>query len=290
MEKKRGAFVGSWYPGDAGGCLSGIEGYLQEKKGVLPGNFVGGIVPHAGWDYSGSIACRVIASIAGGEAPALVVLLGHHMGPASPVFTMTHGVFETPFGDIPVDDGFVQELMARVAGEVTIRGLSPAAFPDENTLELQLPFIKHFFPGAAILAMGVPPVSTTVQAVARAVVETAKSRKTSMRVLGSTDLTHYGVNFDFTPQGTGKKAHTWVREVNDRAIIRAMVAMDAEKVIQEGASAHNICCPGAAATAITTARGLGALNGFELDYATSYEKNPGSSFVGYAGVLFKLCS
>ena len=40
------------------------------------------------------------------------------------------------------------------------------------------------------------------------------------------------------------------------------------------------------AAAVAAAGALSATRGIEIDYATSYEKSPGPSFVGYAGILF----
>ena len=146
--------------------------------------------------------------------------------------------------------------------------------------------MKHFFPEATVLALGVPPSMAAVREVSAAVTDTAKNRKSNILVMGSTDLTHYGAGFGFTPMGRAGEAHDWVREVNDRAVIRAMLDMDAQGVIREGMSHKNACCSGAAAAAILVSRDLGAVKGIEMDYATSYEKSPGESFVGYAGILF----
>jgi AmmeMemoRadiSam system protein B len=78
----------------------------------------------------------------------------------------------------------------------------------------------------------------------------------------------------------------WVRNKNDRRVIDAMLAMDPEKVIQEGLTHQNACCSGAAASAIAAAKHLGAQQAETVAYATSYDKSPGSSFVGYVGIVF----
>jgi len=65
-----------------------------------------------------------------------------------------------------------------------------------------------------------------------------------------------------------------------------MLAMDPEAVIQEGLGHHNACCAGAAATALTAGKAMGAESAESLSYATSYEKNPDDSFVGYVGIVF----
>ena len=65
-----------------------------------------------------------------------------------------------------------------------------------------------------------------------------------------------------------------------------MLAMEPEKVIAEAQANQNACCAGAAATAIETAKHLGASHADELAYASSYDKSPGESFVGYVGIVF----
>ena len=56
-------------------------------------------------------------------------------------------------------------------------------------------------------------------------------------------------------------------------------------VLAEALASQNACCAGAAATAIETAKQLGADQADEIAYATSYDKSPGESFVGYVGIV-----
>ena len=122
--------------------------------------------------------------------------------------------------------------------------------------------------------------------IGRAVVRIAADLGLKLKVLGSTDLTHYGSNYGFTPKGTGRSAVQWVREENDRKVIAAMLAMDSEGVVKEALASFNSCCSGAAAAALASGKALGAEKAELLAYATSYDKNPGESFVGYAGLVF----
>ncbi len=283
METKKMAFSGSWYPASAKECETLILRFLDEKKGGLPGEFLAGIVPHAGWFYSGSIACRVIASLVpdSNDKMDTIVLFGAHMHRQSEPFVMGPGLIETPFGALEVDG----DLVANLASSVGIRVRQPGKFPDENTLELQYPFIRYFFPKAKILACGVAP-SFFAPIVGRSAVEEAGKLNRTLRVIGSTDMTHYGPDFGFTPAGTGPKAHDWVTGENDAHAVRAMAALDEEKIISLGLDQKNMCCPGAAAATVAAAKKMGAVNGLEFDYATSFEKSGGPSFVGYAGLLY----
>jgi AmmeMemoRadiSam system protein B len=150
---------------------------------------------------------------------------------------------------------------------------------------VQLPFIKYFFDEVKIVAIGVPPAKNSLE-IGRAVVDIAKRLNLHIKVIGSTDLTHYGRNYGFVSEGTGPQALDWVRNKNDRRVIDLMLDMDAEKVISEALASHNACCAGAAATAIEAAKLLGANRAESIAYATSYDKSPGDSFVGYVGIVF----
>lgn len=283
MEKKKMAFGGSWYPKTARECESSIKAFLKEKQGPMKGDFAGGIVPHAGWYFSGSIACRVIASLRPDEPIDTIILFGAHMHSQSEPFILSHGSVETPFGDIDVDT----ELVDRICEAISIRKRPPEKFPDENTLELQNPFIRYFFPDAKIVIMGIAP-SLFAPIIGRMAVDEARRLSRNVRIIGSTDMTHYGPDFGFTAEGSGEKALDWVKRKNDRAAIDAMIRMEEEAIIQEGLSHKNMCCPGAAAATASAAKKLGAVRAIEIDYATSFEKSASQSFVGYAGILYAL--
>jgi AmmeMemoRadiSam system protein B len=293
MEKKQAVFAGTWYPGTARECERAIRQFLTEGQGKLSGEFVGGIVPHAGWHFSGSIAARVIASLQPSgafcsgqamdppETVDTILLFGANMHRQSEPFIMTHGQIETPFGEITVDG----ELTEKIAASVGIRRTSPDKFPAENTLELQYPFIRYFFPTAKIVVAGVAP-SPFAAIVAQMAVAEANQLGRGIRIIGSTDMTHYGPDFGFTPAGVGKKAVEWVTTQNDPAALNAMVQMDVDKILAQASDQKNMCCAGAVAAAIAACKKKGAVKGIVLDYATSFERSRSDSFVGYAGLLY----
>jgi AmmeMemoRadiSam system protein B len=213
--------------------------------------------------------------------PDVVVVFGMHLHPDSACMMMAEGAWETPFGEIYVEEQLAGELAKRFSFTLE----TPDSFSQDNTIELQLPFIKYFFSDVKIVAMGVPPAKSSLE-IGRAVADISKSLGLRIHVIGSTDLTHYGYNYGFVSKGTGPQAVEWVRNENDRRIIDTMLTLDAEKVINEALASQNACCAGAAATAIETAKHLGAEQADAVAYATSYDKNPGDSFVGYVGIVF----
>ena len=279
---RKAVFAGSWYPSKASECEREINGFLAEGQKIkLPERaLVGGIVPHAGWYYSGSIACNVINGIKQRTEPDVIIIFGMHLHRDSASYIMPQGAWETPFGELPV----AEDLAAELVNSFEFTRESPQNFTQDNTVELQLPFIKYFFEDAKIVALGVPPTRESLQ-IGRSVIDAAKQMGLTVGVIGSTDLTHYGSNYGFTSKGRGQAAVNWVREENDRRVIDAMLALKPEKVILEAQSSHNACCAGAAATAIEAAISLGANQADEIAYATSYDKSPGDSFVGYVGIV-----
>ena len=284
MKTRESVFAGSWYPASAAGCEKEIHRFLDEyDTSALSGRSLkGGIVPHAGWYFSGSIACNVIHLLKDEHPVDVIAVFGMHLHPSSSRFLMTEGAWETPFGDLEIESRIAKKLTEKYSFTVE----TPMDFTQDNTIELQLPFIKYFFKDTKIIPMGVPPTDSSLD-IGRYAVDTAKALGLRMKVVGSTDMTHYGSNYGFSPAGSGKNALDWVRSENDRKSIDAMLAMNPEAVIKEALANHNTCCSGAAAAAIAAATALGAEKAEKVAYATSYDKSPGESFVGYVGVVFE---
>jgi hypothetical protein len=283
MTVRQADFAGSWYPRGDQECLR-IFGEFEEachgSRGADP--LRGGIVPHAGWVFSGRIAYSVVRELAR-RAPAAdtVVLFGGHLGPRSPATVMVEGEFWTPLGQIPTD----AELAQAVAEKLHLVRETPEDHTPDNTVELQAPIIRHLFPQARLVVIAAPPRADTML-LADTTVDLALALGRRMVAVGSTDLTHYGPNYGWSPRGRGPEAETWVREVNDRRFIELACQLDPTAAIEEALEHHNACCPGAAAAAIRCGHQLGAKSAELLAYATSADVRPDDSFVGYAGIVF----
>ncbi|RPH49215.1 MAG: AmmeMemoRadiSam system protein B [Desulfobacteraceae bacterium] len=281
MKARKAGFAGSWYPDSASGCERQINEFIKEAKTISGIKPVGGIVPHAGWYYSGKIACNVIKILSESGTPDVMLVFGMHLHAGSSRFLMKEGAWDTPFGEIEIEDRIAARLYEKYSFEIE----TAQRFNRDNTIELQLPFIKYFFKDVKIIPMGVPPVEESLN-IGISAVKIAKDLGLKVMVLGSTDLTHYGANYGFVSHGTGVQALKWVKNENDKRVIDAMLEMNPGKVIKEAMSNDNACCAGAAATAISAAKQLGASRAELVTYTTSYDISPGDSFVGYAGIVF----
>jgi AmmeMemoRadiSam system protein B len=281
MNRRKRSLPRGWYPFDGKDCKSQIESFLEGWSPSQSQSFagLGGIVPHAGWYFSGKLAVRVFYSLKLKSKVDVVVLYGRHLSSESLPQVVTEEAWETPFGDIEIHTGFVKSLMKRIDSKKE----SPSS--GDNTLEVQLAMVKYFFPDAKLLALR-SPASLKAKELGEAVAETAQREGISVLAVGSTDLTHYGPNYGFLTKGIGPSAVEWVRKENDKGFVDRALKMDTEGLLKHAEENDSACSAGAAASAVATCKALGAKKGILLDYYTSYEILPDDSFVGYAGILF----
>lgn len=283
MDRRRSDFAGSWYPAREQECREAIEEF-SEISVPCPSSgevTIGGIVPHAGWFFSGKIAFNVIKCLKNSFTPDTLVIFGRHLHPGGKNYIMMEGSWVTPLGDLEID----RDLAEGLASEFSFTVETASRYEQDNTIELQLPFIKYLFPDAKIVPIGVPPTPASLR-IGERVADISEDMGRKTLIIGSTDLTHYGHNYGYTPKGIGKDAVDWVKNSNDKKMVDLMLDMDVEGIIRESLENYNACCSGAVATSIAAMKRLGARKGVCLTYLTSYDIRPNSSFVGYVGIVF----
>jgi AmmeMemoRadiSam system protein B len=280
MSQRKRALPRGWYPFDEKDCRSEIESYLEGwSPPQLPAYGIGGIVPHAGWYFSGKLAAKVFYFLKSKREVEVIVLYGGHLGPEDLPQIVMEDSWETPFGDIDIHSGLLKSLIKKIEAK------KESATSGDNTMEIQLPMIKYFFPEAKLLAIR-SPASLKAINLGKEVAEIAKAEGISILAIGSTDLTHYGPNYGFLKKGIGPAAREWVKKENDKGLIDRALKMDPEDLLRHAQENDSACSAGASASAIATCKALGVEKGILLDYYTSYEIMPDDSFVGYAGIVY----
>jgi AmmeMemoRadiSam system protein B len=274
MRMRKRYLPAGWYPDSAEQTRSAIERMAQSfPAGARNGS--AGIVPHAGWEFSGSLALEVFSLMCPDIDTMLII--GGHLGPADGILCAFEDAYDTPLGPVVAD----LELLEEIRGIIQVREDRYA----DNTVEVQLPFIRHLFPQARALGMRAAP-SPHAEKLGIAIATAAKTLGRRVAVAGSTDLTHYGSSYGFEPRGSGEAARAWVREVNDRALIDCLLELDFGAALDHALREHSACSAGGALAALAFAAQVGAKAGRLLKYTTSYEVHPAPSFVGYAGILY----
>lgn len=289
MSVRKPVVAGQFYPADRDTCLAQILDCMESvrHREDLPAAIVAGIVPHAGWAFSGPLAAAVFSSVhqRHEDVAAFVICGAAHRYMGARAAVDDSDAWETPLGQVHVDS----ELRDSLSNyrEVIVDGV---AHRQEHSIEVQVPFIKYLFPKARILPVVVPPTESAIE-FGEALAEIIVAGDKRVVVLGSTDLTHYGPNYGFTPMGPGAEGLLWASEVNDREFVDLALDVEPERLLTDAVKKGNACGPGAAAAAVTVARELGVRAGLLLEQTTSNEimcrrgARPGSDSVGYAAIV-----
>jgi AmmeMemoRadiSam system protein B len=267
-----------WYPSSP----EKIRDFLRPLPQELKADAV--IAPHAGWFYAGKIAGRAIAAL--NPDAETVAVLGGHLSAERPFRFFEEDGLETPLGILPIDTEF-RDLLMETLGKKYPLLWDPE--PD-NTIEVLLPMIAYFFPKAQILPFRLPGTLASFQA-GEIVAGIASALQRKVGVVGSTDLTHYGKNYRFAPRGYGKPALEWMKTVNDRAFIDALLEGVPETILARAEQDYSACSVGAVLGALGFAQARGAVTGTLLCYGTSAEapfpqETLPDSFVGYGAAAW----
>lgn len=268
------ALPAGWYPSTAAGIRSECERFLATGGTGAP-DCCAVVTPHAGWAFSGQLACRTIARL--GPVVRTVVVVGGHLRREDPVLIAGEDAIETPLGDLEVDAELSQEIRDRL-------GAARDTHPD-NTVEVQLPFIACLHDMPKVVYARCPPSDTAAE-LGRIVSAYARDNP-GIVVVGSTDLTHYGPSYGFTDHGAGQQAVEWVKHHNDERFISALLRQDPAEIVHTAVADRSACSSGAAAAAAAFSSQLGCRSAELVGYYTSYDVAPNDSFVGYAGVGYR---
>lgn len=287
--------AGQFYPADPDECRRRIEACLsagppqQGQTGAIERErrpdrvMLGAIVPHAGWMCSGGVAGRVFRELRRVPPPKTVVLLGgvhRYRGRTAAVYGS--GEWITPIGPARIDESFCARLLA--TSELFTD--DPRAHDAEHSLEVQIPFLLSTLPDARIVPIMVPIAPDAVR-MGETVAKLIATWDSSILVIGTTDLTHYGPSYGFTPRGTGRESLAWAKS-NDARFIELMCALRAGDLVTEAEAHHNACNAGAAAATVACCVALGATEGTLLEHTTSSEvlRSGSPDSVGYAAMFF----
>jgi len=290
MQIRKPVVARQFYPGLRDDCIAEIEQYLREAclPTVLPDKIVAGIVPHAGWMFSGALAALVFAALKSQyETIEVFVLLGaaHNYFGSKPAVG-TEEYWETPLGRIEVNKDLVHRLL-----ETEWAAASSSAHRTEHSIEVQVPFVQYAFPKAQICPIVVPPTPKAIP-LGQWLGQWIHDQGKPVVCLASTDLTHYGPRYGFVPKGSGRDGIQWAAQVNDRRFIDLAIAMEPQQILAETAENANACGPGAAAACVAAAKELGKTSGQLLAYTNSHcvmaDKMDTFSLdsVGYAAMVF----
>ena len=277
MEVRTPAVSGTFYPDDEKELKNLIHDCFIHPIG--PGKIptadsnrkiYGVICPHAGFVYSGPVACHSFYAISSSTSNLAIMVGPNHYGIGQNVASMIDAGWKTPLGLVEIDSESALELRE----DLDIMEFDSFSHSKEHSIEVQVPMLQETFSRE----MKILPISLINQEqkiatqVGTAIAKIAE--KKDALLIGSSDFTHYEEN---------EFAHR-----QDLALIEPILKLDVDefyKVLYE--RKVTACGFGAIAATMIASKELGATEGKLLRYATSGDvSGDKSSVVGYASIIF----
>lgn len=280
MDLRKPAVAGKFYPEERKALREKIKECFKNEMGPgnLPdkgsgGGFRAGIVPHAGYEFSGSCAAHVFGKLVETGFPDHIVIFGssHH--------TDKDVVFDdrdyiTPFGKVSNS----YEKLDKTVGE-----LDKESMDKEHSIEVQLPFLQFFNKDFSFLPVAVSTFD--IKKLGLLAEQIRNSLNGDVYFLASTDFTHCGLRFGQVPpkgQNPGDFA-----ESQDMEAVRKIKQGDAENFLETVRKENISMCgaPGVASMLKCVENQV-----LEVDlksYYSSYDLVGGSDAVGYAGIVLR---
>ena len=277
MEIRTPAVSGTFYPEDEKKLKNLIHDCFMNPNG--PGKtcpiesnekIYGVICPHAGFVYSGPVACHSFYSLSASSSKLAIIVGPNHYGIGQNTASMIDVSWKTPLGLVEVDSDSVLELREHL----DILEIDSFSHSKEHSIEVQIPILQEVFSDE----MKILPISLinqeqkTATLVGSAIAKIAQEKDALL--IGSSDFTHYEEN---------EFAHR-----QDIALIDPILKLDVDefyKILHE--RKVTACGFGAIASIMTACKELGATQGKLLKYATSGDiSGDKSSVVGYASIIF----
>ena len=281
MDRIRPAAVaGSFYPSEAEELGRLIDECFESSPLGPQGDkspsssLIGGLVPHAGYVYSGPCAAHFYSLLE--NSIQRVILLGvNHQARGHRAAFSPADFWQTPLGAVRID----QELSHLLQGEVNFLKQDEAAHAREHSIEVQLPFLQRVLGDFSLVPISLAHISIEEcielgTAIADLLRNNRQSR-TKPIMIASSDLSHY-----LSPKETTELdgiALEQVLALNPRALIAA-------------AERENITMCGLLPTAVMlfAANLLDVKQACLLKHCHSGDVTPMRKVVGYASVALEL--
>ncbi len=259
------AVAGYFYPLDAGNLVKLLDRlFAGADEKHVEGKIIGGVVPHAGYIYSGLTAAHFYKLLRN-EKPRTTVIVGpNHTGYGIPLSVFPRGEWVTPLGYVKVDE----ETAGQIVDSSSLAGFDVEAHIEEHSVEVQLPFLQHVwgdsFKVVPVIMMGQD------EDYAR---DLAGAVPDDVLFIASSDFSHY------VPAEVGRET--------DTKLIEAILDLDVRRflrLVEElGASP---CGYGPIASLVLWAKERGA-SAERLHFSNSGDVNGNyESVVDYASIVF----
>jgi AmmeMemoRadiSam system protein B/AmmeMemoRadiSam system protein A len=211
---REAAIAGSWYP--EARCLVTADVHLMLRSAAAAptpgGKPVALVVPHAGWRFSGFGAATAFRLLRPGDFERVVLVAPSHYASFDGFSVPDVAFYRTPLGDIPLDTEAIEKLK-----EDRFVRTQPGAHSREHAIEIELPFLQSTLERFRLVPILARETTPAMQASLAARLAELNDGKTLF--VFSTDFTHYGPRFSYTPYGrSAQSVRDRIAKLDDEAI------------------------------------------------------------------------
>jgi AmmeMemoRadiSam system protein B/AmmeMemoRadiSam system protein A len=188
----RSSLAGTWYTADAEALREQIQ-RLFEKAAVEPIDNVNALIlPHAGYQYSGSIAAKGLKT-AGKKYNRIVVIGPSHRVPMEEVLSVSRAThYETPLGQATLDVEFIDKLLKYPFFQNV-----PETDKYEHSVQIEVPLLQYCQAGFKLVPIVAGSCSQQTIDKAGGILRSLIDNETL--VIASSDFVHYGTNYGYVP-------------------------------------------------------------------------------------------
>lgn len=265
--------AGIFYPSTKEELLVELNLLFQEKTEFFD-DALGIVVPHAGYVYSGKVAAKTYKTISKIKKREFVILGVDHYG--TNVVATSKQDWKTPLGIAKIDLEFVDKIIR----ENSIIQ-NKIAMEREHSIEVQLPFLQYIFKDFKFVPVQLPYISYE-QILRLRDILTDKN----YFFIASSDFTHYGANFGFTPTESFCDPVNYVKKLDEK-IIKIIQEFNGKKFYDFILQRNLTVCGFIPITLLMEiTKKLGAKKIEKITYDSSFSLSQDSSnIVGYSGLI-----
>lgn len=186
---RKPAVAGMFYPSNANDLKAIISKIAKSERGklkpeLISDEIIGGVVPHAGYIYSGYEAFHFfeLIRLKNLALETIVILNPDHQGYCSGYAASPHAFWETPLGRIKVDTELAQFFP-----------VSEIAHRMEHSAEVMIPFIQEVMGGEyriLPISVGYPNPEMAIR-LAELLHKAVTTTQRKVVIIASSDFSHY---------------------------------------------------------------------------------------------------
>jgi MEMO1 family protein len=191
MKIRKPVVAGRFYPAEKESIIDQLEKAREREfssmnLNLIDRSIIGGVVPHAGYMFSSYEAVHFFELIktTSQEFETVVIINPNHTGLGHEMAVDSHGIWETPLGEVPVDVEFVEKLGISI---------SDIEQKHEHSGEVMVPMLQYFLD----YDFKIVPITLSSQTfknakyLAAKILKSAEKLNRKILIIASSDFSHF---------------------------------------------------------------------------------------------------